>query len=369
MKGRDWISGKNQRPNRRPMGRQGRLFSDAGQHLIVGSRSIEHEVILARRIYQQDQLHVIFFNKRVFIINDHLTLMWRWRIFKDIMRHYELIYMHLFFMVRHHAFDRHAIDTVHVRPRLWNQLLCAVPEISFEVLRNQLLWGIQMAYHSSPNHHSEKKRPKHPKMNTSMKSLWINYSFGTSPVFFWLSWCFCLQVSRTNAAIISSLVPKATICRSAPWASAAHRCHALPLRCVAAAARDLSQCHAKLPLPWLLLTQWTHGAWRCMERYGNIMGMSREYHQDIWEMEVLVIWENHRTFGGFSRQSLMTMQHFIGFWPQIAEVFCILGVTAMALWSISVESSGWTISTDGWKPMFWDVYHLSTGAGLTIYSI
>jgi hypothetical protein len=60
---------------------------------------------------------------------------------------------------------------------------------------------------------------------------------------------------------------------------------------------------------------------------------------------------------------LMTMQHFIGFWPQIAEVFCILGVTAMALWSISVESSGWKISTDGWKPMFWDVYHLSTGAG------
>ena len=137
------------------MGRQGRLFSDAGQHLIVGSRSIEHEVILARRIYQQDQLHVIFLNKRVFI-NDHLTLMWRWRIFKDIMRHYELIYMHLFFIVRHHACDRHAIDTVHVRPRLWNQLLCAVPEISFEVLRNQLLWGIQMAYHSSPNHHSEK---------------------------------------------------------------------------------------------------------------------------------------------------------------------------------------------------------------------
>jgi hypothetical protein len=50
-----------------------------------------------------------------------------------------------------------------------------------------------------------------------------------------------------------------------------------------------------------------------MERYGNIMGMSREYNQDIWEMEVLVIWENHRTFGVFSRQSLMTMQHFIGF--------------------------------------------------------
>lgn len=77
----------------------------------------------------------------------------------NIQRYHETLWTYLHVFILHgqtHAFDRHAIDTVHVRPRLWNQLLCAVPEISFEVLRNQLLWGIQMAYHSSPNHHSEK---------------------------------------------------------------------------------------------------------------------------------------------------------------------------------------------------------------------
>ena len=32
---------------------------------------------------------------------------------------------------------------------------------------------------------------------------------------------------------------------------------------------------------------------RNMERYGNIMGISREYNQDIWEMELLVCWKKN----------------------------------------------------------------------------
>lgn len=104
----------------------------------------------------------------------------------NIQRYHETLWTYLHVFILHgqtHAFDRHAIDTVHVRPRLWNQLLCAVPEISFEVLRNQLLWGIQMAYHSSPNHHSEKNAQSIRKWTPQWRA-YESITFGTSPVFF-----------------------------------------------------------------------------------------------------------------------------------------------------------------------------------------